>query len=78
MESDRDITATALHMRANWIETGNPCLSAEDALDHRRAWERDTKYESRSNPRPPLPKKLTDEQKELVARLRALTNRRVS
>jgi hypothetical protein len=68
-QTDEDIIRVALFMRANHIETGDVNLSADDALDILRAQEktRDNGFRKQV-----IPKTLTDEQRELVSRLRKL------
>lgn len=57
-ETDAELTATALDMWANWIETGNVTLAADDAIA----------CGSRA-----MVKLLTPEQRALVMRLRTLS-----
>lgn len=58
--NDDEIIALSLEMRANWIETGNPSLSARDAINSKQ---------------PKLIKALDDEQMELVRRIRKLARK---
>ena len=63
MGSDGDIIYLSLMMRANWIETGNPNRSMNDAI---KFGERD------------IIKPLTPEQQEFVVRLRKLAIKALS
>lgn len=71
--SDHDLIRVALAMRANYIETGDVNLSAEDALERLRSWMKTRDHRDYGKTGLPVPKGLTDEQKELVARLRFLS-----
>lgn len=63
----------ALGMRANYIETGDVNLSANDAIEYLESWKCSRAGQGGQAKMPPLPKTLTDEQKELVRTLRFLS-----
>ncbi len=60
-KTDEELVTMALHMWANWVETNNPMMSANDVAAMR-------------NPLVRI-KALTDDSKQLVARLRDLADK---
>ena len=74
MESSKEMIVIALQMRANYIETGDVVLSRNDAISHNESIVRENKQYSYSSYQDRLHtiKKLTDEQQELVLKLRKL------
>ena len=76
MESSKEMTIIALQMRANYIETGNVSLSRNDAILRNEEIIRESKRYSFSSCEDRLCsiKQLTDDQQELVLKLRKLAN----